>query len=106
MAAGSDPLDVLDLGAGTGKLAGTLLDVGHHVIAVEPLEEMRAILTSRLPQVQALEGTAEQLPLADASVDAVTVGAAFHWFDQSLALAEIARVMRTTGRARPAWQRL
>jgi ubiquinone/menaquinone biosynthesis C-methylase UbiE len=94
---GNQPLEVLDLGAGTGKLSGALLDVGHHVIAVEPLDEMRAILTSRLPQVHALEGAAEQLPLADASVDAVAVGAAFHWFDQTLALAEISRVLRTPG---------
>jgi SAM-dependent methyltransferase len=94
---GTKPLEVLDLGAGTGKLSGALLDAGHHVIAVEPLEEMRAILTSRLPQVQTINGTAEQLPIADASVDAVAVGAAFHWFDQDIALAEIARVLRAPG---------
>jgi ubiquinone/menaquinone biosynthesis C-methylase UbiE len=94
---GGDSLEVLDLGAGTGKLSGALLGAGHRVIAVEPLQEMRAILTARLPQVRVLEGTAEQLPLADASVDAVAVGAAFHWFDQSIALAEIARVLRAPG---------
>jgi ubiquinone/menaquinone biosynthesis C-methylase UbiE len=93
----SEPLEVLDLGAGTGKLSSALLNAGHHVIAVEPLDEMRAVLTSRLPQVHALEGTAEQLPLANASVDAVAVGAAFHWFDQTVALAEIARVLRRPG---------
>jgi SAM-dependent methyltransferase len=94
---GPDPLEVLDLGAGTGKLTAALIDAGHRVTAVEPLEQMRAILTSRLPQATTLAGTAEELPLADASVDAVTVGAAFHWFDQDLALAEIARVLRAPG---------
>jgi ubiquinone/menaquinone biosynthesis C-methylase UbiE len=94
---GTAPLDVLDLGAGTGKLSGALLDAGHRVIAVEPLDEMRAILTSRLPQAHALAGTAEHLPLTDASVDAIAVGAAFHWFDQSVALQEIARVLRPPG---------
>ena len=74
---GVESLDVLDLGAGTGKLTGALLDAGHRVIAVEPLAEMRAILTSSLPAARALAGTAERLPLADDSVDAVTVGAAF-----------------------------
>jgi SAM-dependent methyltransferase len=58
---------------------------------------MRAILTATLPAAQALAGTAEALPLADASVDAVTVGAAFHWFDERAALAEIARVLRPPG---------
>jgi SAM-dependent methyltransferase len=94
---GTTPLDVLDLGAGTGKLTAGLLDAGHRVIAVEPLTEMREILAARLPQTRVLAGTAEQLPLADASVDAVVVGAAFHWFEQELALAEIARVLRPPG---------
>jgi SAM-dependent methyltransferase len=91
------PLAVLDLGAGTGKLTAALIEAGHLVTAVEPLQEMRAILTSRLPQARALEGTAEHLPLADASVDAVAVGAAFHWFDQEAAQSEIARVLRAPG---------
>jgi ubiquinone/menaquinone biosynthesis C-methylase UbiE len=94
---GADALEVLDLGAGTGKLTSALLDAGHRVLAVEPLAEMRAILTSTLPAAHALTGTAEQLPLQDASVDAVTVGAAFHWFDERAALAEIRRVLRAPG---------
>jgi SAM-dependent methyltransferase len=94
---GANALEVLDLGAGTGKLTGALLDAGHRVIAVEPLAEMRAILTSTLPAARALAGTAERLPLADASVDAVTVGAAFHWFDERAARAEIVRVLRPPG---------
>ncbi len=94
---GRESLEVLDLGAGTGKLTEALTDAGHRVIAVEPLLQMRAILTSRLPGVRALDGSAEQLPLHDASVDAVTVGAAFHWFDERAALAEIARVLRPPG---------
>lgn len=94
---GRQPLDVLDLGAGTGKLTAALLDAGHRVTAVEPLAEMRAILTARLAQAHTLEGTAEQLPLQDASVDAVAVGAAFHWFEQEAAQTEIARVLRAPG---------
>jgi len=94
---GDEPLEMLDVGAGTGKLTQALLDAGHHVIAVEPLAQMRAILASRLPGARALDGTAESLPLADVSVDAVTVGAAFHWFDQRAALVEIERVLRPQG---------
>jgi SAM-dependent methyltransferase/GNAT superfamily N-acetyltransferase len=94
---GSEPLEVLDLGAGTGKLTASLLEGGHRVIAVEPLDEMRSILTATLPSAEALAGTAEQLPLGEASVDAVVVGAAFHWFDQQAAQREIARVLRPPG---------
>lgn len=94
---GHEPLDVLDLGAGTGKLTRALLDAGHRVIAVEPLPEMRAILAEQLPAARTLAGQAEALPLEDHSVDAVTVGSAFHWFDHTAALAEITRVLRGPG---------
>jgi ubiquinone/menaquinone biosynthesis C-methylase UbiE len=67
------------------------------VIAVEPLPEMRALLERISPEVEAVAGTAEQLPLADGSADAVTVGQAFHWFDAPTALAEIARVLLPGG---------
>lgn len=85
---------VLDLGAGTGKLTQVLLDLGFDVVAVEPSGAMRALLPAR---AEVLEGDAEHLPLPDASVDAVLVGQAFHWFDAEPALAEIARVLRPGG---------
>ncbi len=91
---GPEPLHVLDLGAGTGKLTAALLDAGHTVTALEPLEEMRAILTETLPAATAIDGRAEHLPLDDDSVDAVVAGSAFHWFDREPALDEIARVSR------------
>ena len=94
---GERPLAVVDVGAGTGKLTEALLLAGHRVTAVEPLTKMRAILAARLPAARVLEGTAERLPLGDASVDAVVAGAAFHWFDQDAALAEVVRVLRPPG---------
>jgi SAM-dependent methyltransferase len=94
---GSEPLDVLDLGAGTGKLTAALLAGGHRVTALEPLPEMREILAATLPDASAIDGRAEQLPLTDQSVDAVVAGSAFHWFDRGPALAEVARVLRPPG---------
>lgn len=94
---GPEPLHVLDLGAGTGKLTAALLDAGHTVTALEPLPEMRAILTETLHAATAIDGRAEELPLADDSVDAVVAGSAFHWFDREPALDEIARVTRGRG---------
>ncbi len=85
--------DVLDLAAGTGKLTRALQASGARVTAVEPLEAMRAGLTG----VEALEGTAEAIPLPAGAVDAVTVAQAFHWFDGPRALAEIHRVLRAGG---------
>lgn len=88
---------VCDVAAGTGKLTRRLVELGAEVVAVEPLAAMRAELRLVLPEVEVLDGTAEQLPLGDRSVDVVTVAQAFHWFDAPLALAEIARVLRRRG---------
>src|ERR1700742_1898275 len=79
---GPEPLEVLDLGAGTGKLTAALLAAGHSVTALEPLPEMRGPLPAPPPAATAIDGRAEDLPLADDSVDAVVAGSAFHWFDR------------------------
>ncbi|MBY8880324.1 class I SAM-dependent methyltransferase [Actinacidiphila acidipaludis] len=96
-------LDILDLGAGTGKLTAVLTGLGHRVTAVEPDPAMLGELRVRVPEVRALPGGAEDIPLPDASVDAVLVGQAFHWFDQEKALPEIARVLRPGGVLAALW---
>lgn len=96
-ALGTEPLDVLDVGAGTGKLTAAVAAAGHRVTAVEPLEEMRKLLEATVPDAIVREGTAERLPIDDASVDGVVVGAAFHWFDQERSLVETGRVLRPHG---------
>lgn len=88
---------VLDLAAGTGKLTRLLAGTGADVVAVEPVEGMRQQLAQAVPEVEALDGTAETIPLPDGSVDAVTVAQAFHWFRFDEALAEIRRVLRPGG---------
>jgi len=86
-------LRVLDLGAGTGKLTALLVELGARVTAVEPDPAMLGELRRGLPSVSALSGSAEEIPLPGASVDAVLCGQAMHWFDMSRALPEIARVL-------------
>lgn len=93
---------LLDLGAGTGKLTEALQGRGR-VTAVDPDPAMLAQLRTRHPSVDVREGTAERIPLPDASVDAVLVGQAFHWFDPDLALPEIARVLRPGGVLAALW---
>ncbi len=97
--------EVLDLGAGTGKLTRALVERGLEVIAVEPLPEMRASLAAALPEVRAVAGTAEEIPLPDASVDAITVAQAWHWVDPERATAEAARVLRPGGTLGLIWNR-
>ncbi len=94
---------VLDLAAGSGKLTRPLAALGCEVIAVEPVAEMRAAIGPAASS--ALDGTAEAIPLEDDSVDAVTVGQAFHWFDGPTALAEIERVLRPGGALALVWNR-
>ena len=89
--------EVLDLGAGTGKLTRLLTQRYRRVIAVEPLDGMRAILERVVPDAESRAGSAEAIPLADCSVDGVFAGQAFHWFANDEAIAEIARVLRPGG---------
>jgi SAM-dependent methyltransferase len=96
---------VLDLAAGTGKLTVPLLSTGARVVAVEPSEGMLAVLRRAAPEVEALPGTAEKIPLEDGSVDAVVVAQAFHWFDHDVALPEIHRVLRPGGVLVLVWNR-
>ncbi len=95
---------VLDLAAGTGKLARMLVPTGASIVAVEPVEGMRREFARLLPGIEILDGPAEAIPLPDASVDAVTVGQAFHWFDGERALPEIGRVLRAGGGLGLIWQ--
>lgn len=88
---------MLDLGAGTGKLTATLVDLDLDVAAVEPDSAMLEQLCQSLPTVRAMSGSAEAIPLPDACVDVVLCGNALHWFDMDVAGPEIARVLAPGG---------
>ena len=95
------PARVLDLAAGTGLLSRALLDAGYEVVAVEPDPDM----ASRGPmEAERVDGTAEATGLADASVDAVVVGDAWHWVDGPAAAAEVHRILRPRGRLALVWR--
>lgn len=101
---GDTPKDLVDVGAGTGLLSRGLITAGHRVTAVEP---DRLMLNKLIAVTDGLaghrHGGAEDLPLPDASADAVTAGQAYHWFDPSLALPQIRRVLRPGGHFVPIW---
>lgn len=98
---------VLDLAAGTGKLSRVLLSLGHEVVAVDPSAAMLAELAEDHdqagPALEVMRGSAEDVPLPDACVDAVTVGQAWHWVRPQAAAAEVARVLRPGGVLGLAW---
>lgn len=98
-----DARQVLDLGAGTGKLTTRLVERGLDVVAVDPIPEMLEVLRTSLPETRALLGTAEDIPLPDNSVDAVLVAQAWHWVDAARAIPEVARVLRPGGRLGLVW---
>ncbi|GAA2704376.1 class I SAM-dependent methyltransferase [Actinoplanes palleronii] len=94
---------VLDLGAGTGKLTRQIRARGLDVTAVDPSEGMLGELRRAVPEVPAHLGTAERIPLPDASADVVLVAQAWHWIDPARALPEIARVLTPGGRLGVLW---
>lgn len=100
---GNDAATVLELGAGTGKLTEQLVALGHDVHATDPDPDMLAILKKKLPDIPTSEAAAEDIPLADRSVDVVVAAQCLHWFDLDRALPEIARVLKPGGHLAVTW---
>jgi SAM-dependent methyltransferase len=98
-----DATAVLDLAAGTGAVTRALCGRVPQIVAVEPDERMRAVLAARCPQADVLAGRGEDIPLPDASVDAVVVASAWHWLDPAAAVPEITRVLRPGGTLGVIW---
>jgi SAM-dependent methyltransferase len=100
---GSEPSDVLDVGAGSGQLTGSMVASGHRVVATEPIREMLERLRARGLGVPLVQSTAEDLPFRPESFDLVTIATAFHWFDPARSLSQIAGVLRRGGRLALVW---
>jgi SAM-dependent methyltransferase len=97
---------VADIGSGTGKLTELFLSNGNTVFAVEPNREMRAAAEELLggtPGFRSVEGRAEETGLGDLSVDMISAGQAFHWFDRDRSAAELRRILRPQGYAVLVW---
>jgi SAM-dependent methyltransferase len=97
------PAEVLELGAGTGKLTEQLVAQGCAVTATDPSEAMLSRLAARVPQARVLAGTAENPPVDPRSADLVVAAQSFHWFDTERTLQEVARVLRPGGRLAVVW---
>jgi SAM-dependent methyltransferase len=93
----------IELGAGTGKFTRSLLRTGARVIAVEPVEAMRAHLASNITAAQVVEGSAQSIPAPSACADAVVCAQSFHWFATREALTEIHRVLKPGGTLALVW---
>jgi SAM-dependent methyltransferase len=100
---GRRPATVVELGAGTGKLTDRLLELGHDVLATDPLEEMLQHLRLRHPDARVAAAPAEAVPVATRSVDYLVAAQAFHWFDTDAALKEAARMLKPEGRIALVW---
>jgi SAM-dependent methyltransferase len=94
---GLTSIRAVDVGAGTGKLTRVVEALGAQTVAIDPDADMLARLHAGLPAVPTFLGTAERMPLPDASVDAVVLGQAWHWVDVEAASAEAGRVLRSGG---------
>src|ERR1700733_7612673 len=94
---------VVDLGAGTGALTRLLIGRADEVVAVEPDDRMRAVLTASVPGVRAVAGRGESIPLPDASADAVLASSSWHWMDPVPTLLEVSRVLVPGGTLAAIW---
>jgi SAM-dependent methyltransferase len=91
---------IADIGSGTGKLSEIFLENGNPVFGVEPNRAMRSAaeeLLTGCKQFKSIDGSAESTGISDHSVDFVTAGQAFHWFDQAKTKPEFARILKPRG---------
>ncbi len=91
---------VADIGSGTGILTRMLLASGNRIFGVEPNREMREAgehLLAGYPDFTSVAGTAEATTLPDGSIDLITAGQAFHWFDRPKARVEFQRLLKPGG---------
>jgi len=91
---------IADIGSGTGILSELFLKNGNIVLGVEPNRPMRQAaerLLAAHSRFQSITGTAEATSLPDRSVDMITAGQAFHWFDPDKARVEFKRILRPHG---------
>ena len=91
---------VADVGSGTGILTRMLLGSGSRVLGVEPNREMREAgerLLAGHANFTSVDGTAEATTLPDGTIDIITAGQAFHWFDRPKSRREFQRILRPGG---------
>jgi SAM-dependent methyltransferase len=97
---------VADIGSGTGILSRIFLDFGCRVLGVEPNPDMRAAAEELLagePRFASVDGRAEATTLPTASVDFVTAGQSFHWFDPRPTRDEWRRILMPQGWVMLVW---
>ena len=94
---------VIDLGSGTGKFLPYLKQLTSHIIAVEPIQAMLAQLQQTYPNIQTLQASSENLPLAPHSIDAVICAQSFHWFAHLETLTQIHQVLKPSGHLALIW---
>lgn len=99
----SNNASVIDLGSGTGKFIPYLQAVTNNIVAIEPVAAMQEQLLEIFPNILIKAGTAERMPIADQSVDAVVCAQSFHWFANRRALQEISRVLKPEGKLALVW---
>lgn len=97
---------IADIGSGTGKLSELFLSNGNEVFGVEPNSNMRmaaAQMVKTYPNFHLIDGTAEATTLAEASIDFVAAGQAFHWFEADAFRSECVRILKPDGWAVLVW---
>ncbi len=91
---------IADIGSGTGILSRLFLENKNIVFSVEPNKEMREVaqkLLKEYPSFKSLDGSAESTNLESQSVDFITAGQAFHWFDMNKSREEFLRILKPKG---------
>lgn len=100
--------EIADVGSGPGNLTRLFLENGYSVTGIEPNDAMREAgeeLLAKYPRFRSMNGTAEATTLPSRSIDLVTAGQAFHWFEPAATRAEFSRILRGGGWVALIWNK-
>ncbi|RDU71653.1 class I SAM-dependent methyltransferase [Helicobacter aurati] len=100
-----ESLQVVEVGAGTGKLTKMLANFGLKVVAVEPNDNMReeGIRYTRNTSIKWMNGSGEQTGVQSNFADWVIMASSFHWTNPQKSLPEFARILKERGYFTAIW---
>ena len=91
---------IADIGSGTGILSELFLKNGNKVYGIEPNPDMRKAAEKLLEKYNkfiSISGSAEKTGLKESSIDLITAGQAFHWFDVEKTKREFKKILKPNG---------
>lgn len=92
---------ILEIGVGTGNLAGRFLDKDYNIIAIDQSREMLSVAKEKYPKLKVRLGDFLKIPYSSKTFDIIVSTYAFHHLnvnEKSIAIKEMVRILKDNGK--------